>query len=729
MKKFKFPFKTFLTIILVCGGLGFSSCSEKDSLWEEEFTLFYPTVSEICPGTNLTVSPTWRGDAPNGFTIERVLLNGETFETECFSVKPENGVFSIMNSESLAVGLYSIDISCVFNGQTYHFEKAVEIEMMKPVPDGITVEPDQLATSLASVITSSADTPLPTARIVTDGNNHVKIQRYLIANVYLDGELANRGKDWFALSDDGVFSIVPDNAGIEPGIYTFDFKLTTYIAGSSSEEGLFTNALRLDITSAPSLVTYTPSASSVEYGTAANSLAPKPKGSADGLVYAIKSVSPNNNPQITIDPATGVLTFPATNGTTIGDEYHISLTLTNDYGSTDFENVYKFTVIDFLDPISKFTYADIDESISGVSINNPVAEMDGEDVTYEFVNLPAELSALGIDAVSGVVSCERGVELPIGDYTVTVKATNAKGSENTSFRLNIVANPNHFTYVRWGNNLGENGKALTPLAEYGNQFKIPSNTKLEFPVVEHDIPSGKPVTYEYYRWGMTGGADVHKTTGKATAYVATSSKLVILIVSVTVGEGEAAITRKFPLFFDWYEGTITGGYTINYTPFVFHVNPKTGGTFKVSPVIKKNGEVITGTLLDFTGNAQYLNVGGPDSHTNYNALKNDPTSFLHFAWDRYYEGINKNPVYTARAPMSYYDNYANNQLSFCGGYVTPDNFNIVINPEKFKDDDGNYADGVMFMTMKFKETGTSPHETGGVEANRVFIWFDPDYTE
>ena len=55
---------------------------------------------------------------------------------------------------------------------------------------------------------------------------------------------------------------------------------------------------------------------------------------------------------------------------------------------------------------------------------------------------------------------------------------------------------------------------------------------------------------------------------------------------------------------------------------------------------------------------------------------------------------------------------------------------IVVNPEKYKDKDGIYGDGVVFMTMIFSPSGRDPHTAGDkLQVNRAFIWLDPTYTE
>lgn len=725
-----------LTLALAAlSGVLFMACEPEALKVDEGFSLHYPDVSEIAPGTILEIAPTWFGGKPTDFEITSVTFDGAIVPAECFSVNPETGVIKINTTESSPVGEYVIGVSCKVGGKLITFAEAIRLELMKPVPDGIIVEPSEISAKLADLLVTPEDVTLPTAKITTDGSNHVQIKEYMIANVYVDGEVNNDCKSWFSMSEEGVFSILPNNEAFESGIYTFDFKLTTYIAGKDSQMGLFKNALKLNVTSIPTKVTYSPASIRVEKGVSSRSAEPAYKGSLEGLKYAIKSVTPSNEVGITIDQTTGVLNFPETEQASVGDVYSVSLTVTNDFGSADFDDVFSFEIIDFLDPITQFSYADIAENISGIAITNPVAAMDGAEVTYSFVDLPENLSALKIDPQTGEVSTEKGVELPIGQHTVTVRAENAKGSMDASFTITVIANPNYFTYVLWGNNLGEGGAALTPLKKYGNQFRIRhGETKKDFYVEESDIPEGRPVKYESLRY--TGGGSSITENGKFTIYSQTAGKqpgLIINNIKVTVGEGEAAISRIIPMFVDRTD--YYNGYEVLYTPFVIRVNPRTGGVSE-APVIKKSDgtDVTAAVALDYMTNAQYWNINGPDHHTcaDVPLLKNDTAdkTFLVGLWQNYFNAISKKYNRGVNDPMSYWKNYENNTLSYCGAYVDhANNKRIVINPDKFKDKDGVYADGAMLMIMGLQTEGKNPQTNTNIQVTRVVLWFDPNYTE
>lgn len=743
--KFDTLIRRLLLLLVAVVGLSLSSCVEEAVQPEEGFSLYYPTITEIAPSMNFNVSPTWRGGTPSEFAILSITRDGQPVETECFAIDSEKGVFSISSSDNLPTGMYRISLTCVVGGSKCTFNDAILLELMKPVPDGIVVEPNLISAALNDILAPTEDTVLPTAKVTSDGSNHVAIKDILIANIYLDGELYNDAKNWFKVTPDGEFSIIPKNPAFEAGIYTFDLKVTTYFAGKDSEMGLFKNALTLNVTSAPTQVQYTPASLKVEFNAAGKSQAPLCKGSREGLTYEIKSVSPSDI-GITVDPETGVLTFPQTEQVSIGDAYTVSLKVTNDFGTTDFDDVFVFTVIEYLAPITKFSYANIDENISGVSFDNAVIEMDGAEVIYEWKTpLPEGLSKLTLDKQTGMVSNPKGSELPVGDYTLTVTASNAKGAMDASFTLKVVENPNYFTYVRWGNNLGHDGEALLPLEKYGNQFRVfSSQGNQTFKPVESDIPEGAKVKYTSDRPdGAMGGISIDEngvvTVAARTGNNATSQPVSIAVV--TVGEGEAAVTRRFPIFADCYNeelGSISdpkGRFYVDimYTPFVIRVNPKTGGLSDVVPTVtdKEGNDIKATSALDFDRNQAYYYIDGPAHHDNDTPLKSDgdKVTFLVNVWERYLNAIQK-PWNAYAAAMSYWDNSSKGYLDHCGGYVDDaHDWRIRINPEKFVDADGNYANGVLYMTMSFNDSRTSPIQAKKYYCNRVLVWFDPTYTE
>ena len=105
-----------------------------------------------------------------------------------------------------------------------------------------------------------------------------------------------------------------------------------------AEEGIFENAVEIDITSQPLSLTYTPNSIKAEENTQNVSTAPTFIGSTDGLVYSIKSTTPQTS-MISIEPTTGIITLATDNKLEIGTTCNVSITASNQYGSK--EDVYK----------------------------------------------------------------------------------------------------------------------------------------------------------------------------------------------------------------------------------------------------------------------------------------------------------------------------------------------------------------------------------------------------
>ncbi|MBP5538968.1 MAG: DUF4958 family protein [Bacteroidales bacterium] len=710
--------------------LALVSCTANNALTDTSFALYYNGVSGISPGTVVNLTPSYHGDAPTDFEIVGARFEGQVFVTDCFTVDTATGVFRIVNSETLATGRYAVDIACTSAGKRHVFENAIEIHLMKPLPDHIKVEPSRMSIPLSDILGGEAE--LPKARIESDGSDHVVIKQFSIENIRRDGALVNECKDWFSLSQEGVFSVVPGNAAFIPGTYSFDFRLVTYIVGKDDDAGIFADALTVDVTSAPLALSYPVASARVERGYAATSPEPQLTGSLRGLRYAIKEVLPSNKPGISINETSGVLSFPATDAVSAGEDYMVSLTVSNEWGSNDFENVFNFSVIDYIHPVTILSYADMDEIISGLAFSHPVLQSDGDDVEFAFDSLPEGLYGLQINSSTGTVSCAAGVELVPGAYDVKVKASNVKSSVTASFALNVTANPYRFTYVRWGNNMG-----LTPVEEYGNQFRLTSGT-IKVPIFESDIPAGQPVKFTIKNCTdnsqMSTGAAIDAATGELTLTYKgdqtadRSARTHASIITVTVGgNSEAAVTRKFPLFIS-HDGFIKG-YKITYTPFAFRVNPRTGGRSVTPVVTREDGQPVNGFTLSYRRNVFFYNVGGPAEHMDGRA-QDGTDRFMYGVWNKYYSARNLAVNSQSCAPVSWYAdrNGEKGWLPYCACYNDPADLSLVVNPDKFSDENG-YASGFVSGQMQFNYNNTDPVNTGGSECYPIIIWLDPSYNK
>lgn len=712
-------FSRFIAILMVavlCAS--HFSCTETESTDPTTFALHYAGITDIGPSMNFNLDgPTYIGNAPSGFAITRVTLNGESYNAGSFVIDENVGSISISNTNDLPVGLYALSISCYSNGKYYEFKDIVTINMMKPIPDGIIVEPNKLHVEYGDIISDDKDAKkLPTAQVETIGE-HISIHKYIIANVHKDGVLVDN-KDLFAISATGEISIVKSKTTIQPGKYILDLKLTTAVVDEEAEEGIFENALEINVTSKPLSLSYTPNSVRTEVGTAHVSTSPAFIGSTDQLNYKIKSITPADAP-ISIDPTSGVLTLNAQNKLNIDDKCEVSVTATNQFGSTDFENVYTINIVAYIAPIETFTYNDTKEIIQATAFEHSVAVIDGDEVSYSFVNLPAALSDLSIDSHTGRMFTNKGNSIPVGSHVITVLAKNSKNEKQTSFKLNIAKNPYYFTYIHWGNNL-----SLTPAKSYASQYRVNSNQELvalSIPVAETDLPEGIEVIWEITTESFSSGNTQIDTDGTITfkgGWV--DAKCFVAVVSATTGKGTPGeITVKTPVFIDC--STAIGGVKVSYTPFVLQVNPRNGGN-SVAPVISGITDQ-SQFLMDYRRTFNFYNISGPETHINGQPSVKD--SFMYSIWAAYYGAIGSSSVNTgARAPLSYYDNIG--KTSIPAGYVNNTDLSVVINPDKWKNDSG-YANGVMIGQMTYVTNGNTSGIGNGEKIFPIAIWFDTKF--
>lgn len=705
---------TLRSLAVIAAGVLFAAC-EPELTDSRTFDLSYPGITDIAPSTNINITPTWIGGTPSDFQVYRVKLDGETYETDCFSADPVSGAFYVRNTDALPTGLYSISISCKSGGKTHKFPDIISINMLSAVPSGIKVEPSLIEAQLEDVIDENSEAELPTAQITTKGE-HISITKYAISSARRNGTAVADFAKMFKVSSTGEVSIIR-SASFVPGEYVLDFKLNTYVVDDSSQEGIFADALTVRVNSAPLALEYVPASGKAEFGIAFSSPAPVLTGTAEGAVYSLKSVSPEGTP-LAIDASTGVLSLPEGNTLAIGTVINASVSVTNPFGSKDFDSVFSIEVVDFINPITKLQYADT-TVIEGTKVNIALKDADGDDVSYSFVNLPAALEGIiNIDAVTGTISLAKGNEAPVGTYTVTVKAENVKGSIEAGFSLKIDENIYKFSYVRWGNNLG-----LTPVENYADQFKITSTTEtMTIPVLASDIREGVEASYAIKNGSNSSYITVDAASGQLTIdptvfTEANNRRVHFCYVEVTTGAGTPAEwKKKIPVFFNFH--CAHDGVEVDFVPFVFQCNPRTGGV-STAPTVTGVSDPSQFTL-DYRRSFNYYNVAGPESHVNGQPSVAD--GFLHTLWAAFYASINVAINTGSRDPVSCYGRKGTESARPC--YFRMDDHALIVNPEKWKDEAG-YANGVFIGQITFGTDGADP--AGAAAPRRIFplaVWFD-----
>ena len=707
------------TIILFMAALIgiFASCNKTEQA--KDFRLYYPGVTDIGPSSNLNVNPSWYGAAPSDFIISGITLDGNNYTTDCFTVDSKSGIVSIHDTGKLPLGLYAISIECKSSGKKYSFRDAITVKMMRAVPEGISVEPNPLEVKLADIVSESGNTVLPRAQVKTLGE-HISITAYRICGVKCDGVAVHDYSKLFRISQKGEISIIEDNKDFVAGVYSLDLKLNTFVAGDDSSEGIFENALTINITSAPVSITYSPETGRAEAGQEFVSPVPVVEGSKKGLGFTLKSVTPEGAP-VTLDAGTGVISVAAGNTLNVGEVLKISLTVANAYGSADFEEAYKMLVVAYIKPVSDFSYSGIGDVYQGSSFSVAVGKIEGDFVSYSFAEpLPDALSELKIDAETGKIYADKNNNIPVGEYKVKVKAENTKNSMIAECAFSVIKNPYIFTFFRYGNNLG-----LSPEADYADQFRIKSEDgSLTIPVAGSDIPAGVPVKWELHKTWCRAEVTIDESTGELKVSYSKSRMTDFITVSVKVGgDSDAAITIEKPVFFNHVISNmaagISGGVTILYSPFVFCCNPKNGGR-SVAPVITGSGYEQGNFSMDYRRTFNYFNLNGPESHKG-----GQPSAkgFLFTLWGAYFASQGK-PVNTgSRDPMSYFSGAEAARL----GYVDQTDFAVVINPDKFRDDAG-YANGVFSGQIIFGKGTGDPAKAYNKNGDfPIIIWFDTKF--
>ena len=733
--------------VMVFALLGITSCSETETTDKTDFILYYTSMTDIGPGMSSDIAqPSYKGATPSDFTITGVTLDGQAYTGNLFEINPTSGTVHIESDETTPVGVYKISVSCVAGGSTFTYNDIISVNFLKRVPEGITVTPEALVADFADIIDANSTVELPTAQVTTE-QNHISITGYSISSVRLGETIVdNKKSPMFAVSSDGTISIVRGSNAIEPGLYTIDLKLNTAVSGSDSEEGLFANALTVNVTSKPLALTYATGkleeATEESGSTSFVSQAPTFKGSTDGIAYSIESVSPASD-KFVIDAKTGVISVAEGHGLKSGEKYSVSVRVKNDYSTEGvvFNNVFTLNVVEYIEPISNFTY-EMTPVTEQVEFEIPVKTgFKGAEPIFEFESISAEdKNIVSLDGKTGTISAKKGHKLTLGEHKFTVKASNDKNSETAELIINVTENPNKFTYIRYGNNLG-----LTPAENYANQFRLADkeefNGNAEFSTPETD--SKKTLTWSVSGIDVGGTSTWNKVkidskTGKLTLNaLPNEQKCVVVLVKATAGSGKKAYSITVPVFFHNSNADKTNG-KIEYTPFVLQVNPKKGGR-SVTPTITNTIDM-SKFVLDFRRDPIYYNIngeyqdgtplesGGTQKHTK-GYYKQSP--FMKALWDQCGAG------YGAKAPMSYFNgnnpkaNLTDKTLGYVDNADGDNKFSVVINANQFcqRAEDGQdvlaWANGVVIMSMTYSDNVTNVNK--GTETGPIVFWLDTNF--
>lgn len=726
--------------------LGITSCSETETTDKTDFILYYTSMTDIGPGMSSDIAqPSYKGATPSDFTITGVTLDGQAYTGNLFEINPTSGTVHIESDETTPVGVYKISVSCVAGGSTFTYNDIISVNFLKRVPEGITVTPEALVADFADIIDANSTVELPTAQVTTE-QNHISITGYSISSVRLGETIVDNKKNpMFAVSSDGTISIVRGSNAIEPGLYTIDLKLNTAVSGSDSEEGLFANALTVNVTSKPLALTYATGkleeATEESGNTSFVSQAPTFKGSTDGIAYSIESVSPASD-KFVIDAKTGVISVAEGHGLKSGEKYVVSVRVKNDYSTEGvvFNNVFTLNVVEYIEPISNFAY-EMTPVTEQVEFEIPVkAGFKGAEPRFEIAEInDADKNYVSIDAETGTISAKKKNKLSLGEHRIVVKATNDKGSETAELIFTVNANPNMFTYISYGNNLG-----LTPAKDYASQFRGYSLKELKAIkyIPETDIPEGKNVIWKVKGSIQTGKININAKTGELTVADFKANQIGVALVTATVGESEKdpkAISVTIPVCFHYAGPGTESNKTpkfgndiyIEYSPFVLHVNSIKGGR-SVTPKFNTEKGVTPDEkfVLDYSRTFQYVNINGTDQDGNPlddgRLDKTDGSKFFHSVWDK-----NGGANYSSKDLLTSLSG-ATNVLAYVDNTPGENQYSVVVNANKWQDENGNYADGIMHGQMTYVTNGSNDPafiKNNGTQVFPLVIWLDKNYNK
>jgi hypothetical protein len=712
-------------------------------------------------------APTYKGSTPYDFTITGVTLDEETFENaDNFVIDAETGVITIQNTASMSTGLYSISVGCYSNGVFYNFKDAVQVNMLLAVPDGVTVEPAEVLVNQDEENWADAS-----AQVTTEKDKHVSITGYAIAQDESKPYLA-----YFNIDGEGKITINPETKDklIAGENYTLSLKLTT-----RAGEHMYTDAVTFKVVSKPRSLVYKRKQDIYEVNVAGQSGVPTYEGGKDGLTFTIKSVTPETT-AFSIDAATGEISLPEGHSLTASDTpYVFTITASNTYGSTDFEDVYAVTISNYVTPIdvTTFHYTTIDklyqkggsatcskdEGFIGDAVTFSFAtDLNSEEINKAINNNIIELSKDG----QGTVSIANTHTLSIGEHQIHIRATNMKNEETggvtASLNVNVVKNPNDFTYVSWGTNIEDemvfdnttydyHPKKETD-SNYRNQFRFinknvgtSSDLVSQITVLDSDIPNGANVSYKlvgkFPDNNNFPSLAINNTLVNGDIAITKNDlgddyRGAILLIEVTSSNNEApAVKKNIPIFFNVSRNQT---FVLLFTPFVVKINPRTGvcSSTECKVVTWKNhrfsADNTTNTLVvDYRRDFSYWNFDNNINHGSGTLGDASPsTHMLCQVWNNC--GMKS---LGSRAPMSYYKAEANWEVdtqNTKAGYINAaNNKQLWIDPSKWIGTDGLYPNGVVIGDIRYDFEGKveNIHASDGSAKGYypLYLWFDESY--
>jgi hypothetical protein len=388
-----------MALAFVCLSIFTFSCDDEEANKEEMAPdgLRYASVTEVYEGKVMeTARPVVFSTSNPKFEIAAgTAEEGGVYVEGAFQVVDTTGVIKLKADNLLIAGTYFLDIKVSNSVGETVFLKAFELIVLPSAIEGLRYTP------LTQVLVRGEEgqkTTIPEFK----GTNPVTFT-------------LSEDSDFVIDSATGEISLALDSQ-IDAGEYRL-----SVVATNVTGEQTFDEVVRIDVqTLAYNLVYSTKAYLGVQQTQAKQSVEPTINGT-DPVSYSLK----NNFDAFTIDPATGVVSLPVGHTLAI-DTYNLTVVATNEHGSVDFVDALSFEVIAIQAIIATdLTYASAAYTINeAFALTTDVPTVSGSTPTYSLLDNYGEFA---IDAATGVVSLTEGNTLAIGDYPLTVKATNLAG--------------------------------------------------------------------------------------------------------------------------------------------------------------------------------------------------------------------------------------------------------------------------------------------------------------
>ena len=399
--KSKWRFKTqWMALAFACLSLFTFSCDDesenKDVMAPSD--LRYASVSEVYEGKTMeTARPVVFSTGKSLFEIAAgtaeeggIYIEGE------FQIVDTTGIIKLEADNQLVAGSYSLDIKVSNNAGEVVFPNAFELIVLPSAIEGLQYTP------YTQTIVRGLDgqkTSVP----VFKGSKPATFE--------LVGE-----SDFLMNAETGEISLSLDSK-IKAGEYKLNVNVLN--AGGTAK---FEEVIKIQIETKPEDLVYAPQEYlNVQQTQAKESVAPTVGGTAP-FTFALK----DDFGSFTIDVNTGVISLPVDHTLDI-DTYNLTVVSTNAHGSTEFSNAASFQIVKIeavlpYDLVYATSIYTVNEAFAFESVQPTVSG--STPMTFALVD---DKGAFVIDVNTGVISLAEGNTLAVGEYSLSVKATNEKG--------------------------------------------------------------------------------------------------------------------------------------------------------------------------------------------------------------------------------------------------------------------------------------------------------------